>query len=90
MTGISNKTISHIKADWRMQSSSLRSHEETARMELSDFDKCEICINCKIIQADNKQDNKLYIINKIFGFGFRYTISSLLLKKDITNVYMYT
>ena len=47
-------------------------------MELSDFDKCEICINCKIIH--NKQDDKLYIIKKIFEFGFRTTISSLLFK----------
>ena len=30
-------------------------------MEPSDFDKCEICINCKIT---HKQDTKLYIIKK--------------------------
>ena len=53
LRGISNKTISRIKADsenavlaplkpWR------------DKMEVSDFDKCEICINCKIIH--NKQD----------------------------------
>ena len=32
-------------------------------MELSDFDKCKICINCKI--THNKQDNTLYIIKNI-------------------------
>ena len=78
LTGISIKTLSHIKAElekvvlapWKPWS---------GIMELSDFDKCERCINCKI--TDNKQYNKLYIIKKIFEFGFRTTISSLLFKK---------
>ena len=48
LTGISNKTISRIKLTRRMQSSLLGSHEETG-LCFSDFDKCEICINCKII-----------------------------------------
>ena len=54
LTGISNKTISRIKAD--SENAVLGSHEETGWC-FSDFDKCEICINCKIIH--NKQDNKL-------------------------------
>ena len=44
-------------------------------MESSDFDKCGICINCKI---KHKQDNNK---KKIVDFGFRTTISSLLFKK---------
>ena len=52
LTGISNKTISRIKAD----SENAVLAPETG-WSFSDFDKCEICINCKIIH--NKQDNKL-------------------------------
>ena len=47
---------------------------------------CELWINCKIIH--NKQDSKLYIIKKIFDFGFRTTISSLLYQKDFINVFV--
>ena len=67
LTSISNKTVSRIKADsenavlapWKPRRD---------RMELSDFDKCETCINCKIIQivksySTNKTTN--YIIKKI-------------------------
>ena len=71
LTGIANKTIWHIKADWRMQSSRLGSHKD--RMELSDFDKSEICINGKIIHVDNKQDNKVYIIKTRNIFRKRYS-----------------
>ena len=54
LTGISNKTISRIKAD--SENAVLGSHEETGWC-FSDLDKCEICINCKIIH--NQQGNKL-------------------------------
>ena len=73
LTGISNKTLSRIKAESEKVVLAPR-RDETWRL-----DKCEICINCKIT---HKQDNKLYIIEKkIFNFGFRTTISSLLFKK---------
>ena len=79
VTGISNKTISRIKASSENAVLTPRKPWRD-RMELSDFDKCEIFINCKI--THNKHDNKLYIIKKyIFDFGFRTTISSLLFKK---------
>ena len=48
------KTISRIKAD--SENAVLGSHVET-EWSFSDFDKCEICINCKIIH--NKQENEL-------------------------------
>ena len=67
LPGIPNKTLSHIKAEseklvlapWKPRSDG---------MKPCDFDKCGICINCKIT---HKQDNKLYIIIKrslILGF----------------------
>ena len=75
LTGISNKTLSRIKAgseNFFWWSSRL------GGMKPSDFDKCKLCIDCKIT---HKQDNKLYIIKKIFDFGFRTTSSSLPFKK---------
>ena len=62
VTGISNKTISLIKAG--LENAVLAPRKPWRdRMELSDFDKCEIFINCKF--THNKQDNKLYIIKNI-------------------------
>ena len=60
LAGISNKTISHIKAADSENAVLAPRMPWRDRMELSDFDKCEICINCKI--THNKQDKKLYII----------------------------
>ena len=55
-------------------------------MEPSDFDKCEICINCKIT---HKQDTKLYIIKKK---DLECWVSNhylfITLQKDLTNVYV--
>ena len=56
LTGISNKTISRVKADSENAVLAPRIHEETGWC-FSGFGKCEIYINCKIIR--NKQDNKL-------------------------------
>ena len=79
LTGISNKTLSRIKADSENAVLAPRKPWRD-RMELSDFDTCEKFINCKI--KHNKPDKKLYIIKTyIFDFGFRTTISSLLFKK---------
>ena len=58
LTGISNKTLWRIKAEsekvvlahWKPRSD---------RMKSCDFDKCEICINCKIT---HEQDSNLYTI----------------------------
>ena len=48
LTGISNKTTSRIKAD--SESAVLAPRKPWRdRMEISDFDVCKICINCKII-----------------------------------------
>ena len=55
-------------------------------IELSDFDKCKICINCKI--THNKQDNKLYIIKKDIWFWVSNYYLFITLQKDITNVYV--
>ena len=51
LTCISNKTLSRIKAE----------SEKVVLAKPSDFNKCEICINCKIT---HKQDNRLYITKK--------------------------
>ena len=51
LTCISNKMLSRIKAE----------SEKVVFANSGDFDKCEICIICKIT---HKQDNKLYIIKK--------------------------
>ena len=56
------------------------------RMELSDIDKSEICINCKITHY--KQDKKLYIIKNIFDFGFSNHYLFITIQKYITNVYV--
>ena len=53
MTGLSNKPLSRIKAESEKVVLAPR------RDEPSDFDKCKICIDCKIT---HKQDNKLYMI----------------------------
>ena len=56
LTGISNKTISCIKAADSENAVLAPRKPRRDRMELSDFDKCEICINCKITQT-NKTKN---------------------------------
>ena len=68
LTGISNKTLSRIKAESSEKVVLTPRKPRSDGMKPSDFDKCEICINCKIT---HKQDNKLYIIKKrslILGF----------------------
>ena len=57
LTGISNKTLSRIKAESEkaiLASRKPRSH----RMKLGDFDKCEIYINCKTTHT-NKTTNHI-------------------------------
>ena len=85
LTGISNKTITRIKADSENAVLAPRKPWRD-RMELSAFDKCELWINCKII--DNKKRQQTIYNKNIFDFGFRTTISSLLYQKVITNVYV--
>ena len=79
LTGIPDKTFSRIKAESEKVVLAPRKPQSNG-MKHCDFDKCEICINCKIT---HKQDNKLYIIKKkrIVDFGFRTTNPSLLFKK---------
>ena len=60
LSGISNKTVSRIKAELEKVVLAPRK-PRSDRMKPSDFDKCEICINCKFTR---KEDNKLYIIIK--------------------------
>ena len=55
-------------------------------MELSDFDKCEICINCKLTHS--KQDNKLYIIKKMILDFEPLSYTFITFQKDVTNVYV--
>ena len=61
-TGISNKTLSRIKADSEKVVLAPRKPRSDG-VRPWDFDKCEICINCTC-KITHKQDNKLYIINK--------------------------
>ena len=52
----------HIKQKVESQKIVLASRKtRSEEMKPCDFDKCEICINCKIT---HKQDNKLYLIKK--------------------------
>ena len=45
------------------------------RMELSDFDKCEICINIIVLSHTANKTTKLYIIkNRPLNLGFFITI----------------
>ena len=60
LTGISNKTLSRIKAESEKVVLAPRK-PRSDRMKPWEFDKCEICINCKI---SYEQDNKLYLIKK--------------------------
>ena len=56
LTGISNKSLSRIKAESeKVVLVPLKPGSDG--MKPSDFDKYELCINCKIT---HKQDNKLY------------------------------
>ena len=82
LTGISYKTSSCIKAQSKEKVLAPLKPRSNG-MEPRDFDKCEICINCKII---HKQDTNLYIIKKerYLMLGFQ----PLSLQKDITNVYV--
>ena len=68
LTGISNKTLARIKAESEEVVLAPRK-PRSDRMKPSDFDKCEICNNCK---TTHKQDNKFYIKIKkdLFG-GFK-------------------
>ena len=85
LTGISNKTISRTKA--YSENAVLAPQKPwRERMELSDFDMCEICINCKI--THNKQDNKLYIIKNISLILVSNHYLFITIQKDITNVYV--
>ena len=67
LTGISNKTFSRIKAESEKVVLAPQKPRNDG-MKPSDFDKCEICINCKIT---HKQENKLLYNKKrylILGF----------------------
>ena len=55
LTGISNKTLSRTKAESEKVVLAPRK-----RLKPSDFDKWQMCINCKIT---HNQDNKLYNYN---------------------------
>ena len=79
MAYLIKKALSHTKAGSEKVVLAPRKPRSDG-MEPCDFDKCEICINCK---TTHKEGNKLYIIffKKNFDFEFRNTISSLLFKK---------
>ena len=80
-----NKTISGIKAD--SENAVLASRKPWRdRMELSDFDKYEICINCKIIH--NKQDNKQYTIKKNLWIWVSNYYLFITIQINLTNVYV--
>ena len=85
LTGISNKTLSRTKADSENAVLAPRKPWRD-RVELSDFEKCEVCINCKTHTQQTRQQT-IYNTKKIFDFrGSNHSLSSLLFKK--TNVYV--
>ena len=74
LTGISNKILSPIKAESeRVVLAPQKQRSDGTKP--SDFDKCEICIT-------QTRQQTIYNKKKIFDFGFRTTISSLLFKKN--------
>ena len=83
LTGISKKTLSRIKAELEKVGLVPRKPRSDG-MRPCDFDKCEICINCKITY---EQDNKLYMITKGSSFWVSNHYLFITLQKYITNVY---